>query len=405
MIYSPRKHFPPDIRVEKEMKALADEGHKLTILARQEPFDSPNMEELIPGHVYVKRVRIANMGLIGKIIKAFTLIEPVWFEHLESFIQNNRPDILHVHDFNILPTVINVASRLSIPVVADLHENMPAALVAYRSTSPPLRKLLHSLLLNYYIWRWHEARVLPKCTRVIVVVPEAAERLRHYGIKENKIIIVSNTEDDTTFKFDLKKADLKIIEKYRKSWVLTYIGGIAPHRGIETAIKALTHLKGTITKLKFVIVGATEDNEKQLNAFSNSLGVIDLVDIVRWQPFEKVISYIIASKVCLIPHNDFEHTQTTIPHKLFQYMICKKPVLVSDCRPLKRIVEASGAGLVFRANDEKDLAEKLAYMFQHSEELVRMGENGREASIGKFSWRHDAKRLCNMYLELEKVCK
>ena len=49
------------------------------------------------------------------------------------------------------------------------------------------------------------------------------------------------------------------------------------------------------------------------------------------------------------PHEDFEHTQTTVPHKLFQYMMGRKTVLVSDCAPLKRIIGDNEAGYVFKA--------------------------------------------------------
>jgi glycosyltransferase involved in cell wall biosynthesis len=152
MIYGEYREFPPDIRVEKEVKVLAEAGHRVTILARQVPLNSPLEEELIPGHVFVRRMPLPGMSLLVKIWSAFSLIESAWFPHLERFIQDDRPDILHVHDFTMVPTVIKVAKIYDIPVVADLHENMPAALVAYRSKNPPLEKFIKAILLNYRLW-------------------------------------------------------------------------------------------------------------------------------------------------------------------------------------------------------------------------------------------------------------
>jgi glycosyltransferase involved in cell wall biosynthesis len=235
-----------------------------------------------------------------------------------------------------------------------------------------------------------------------VVVPEAAERLKYYGIQEDKIVVVSNTEDETTFRFDFKEADPEIIDKYKESWMISYVGGIGAHRGLDTVLKAIPYVCSQIPGLKLTIVGARGKYLDIIIKEVNKLGIGDSVEIIGWQPLEKVNSYIQASKVCLVPHNDFEHTQTTVPHKLFQYMICQKTVLVSDCRPLKRIVEDAGAGVVFRANDSRDLANKLKYMYNHPKELLEMGAKGREAAFGKYAWRHDAERLINMYAELEK---
>lgn len=403
MIYGEYREFPPDIRVEKEVKVLAKAGHRVTILARQVPLNSPLEEELIPGHVFVRRMPLPGMSLPVKIWSAFSLIESAWFPHLERFIQNDRPDILHVHDFTMVPTVIRVAKIYNIPVVADLHENMPAALVAYRSKNPPLEKFIKAILLNYRLWRWHEARNLIKCARVILVVPEAAERLKYYGIQEDKIVVVSNTEDETTFGFDPEETDPEIIDKYKGSWMISYVGGIGAHRGLDTVLKAIPYACSQIPGLKLTIVGARGKYLDIIIKEVNKLGIGDSVEIIGWQPFKKVNSYILASKVCLVPHNDFEHTQTTVPHKLFQYMICARPVLVSNCRPLKRIVEEAQSGCVFKANDSQDLSKQLVYMYNHPEELVQMGLNGQRAALGKYAWRHDAQRLIEMYDELKRM--
>jgi len=179
-----------------------------------------------------------------------------------------------------------------------------------------------------------------------------------------------------------------------------YVGGIGPHRGLNTAVKALPYIKGKIPNFKLVIVGAKGDQANQILSDAATLNVEDMVEVIGWQPFKKVNSYVMASKVCLVPHNDFEHTHTTVPHKLFQYMICSKPVLVSSCRPLKRIVEDTKAGVVFRANDPGDLAKKFIYMYENSHALNDMGLNGREAALGKYAWRHDAERLIDFYTDL-----
>lgn len=403
MIYGDNHPFPPDIRIEKEMKALCAVGHHITILAPRIPENAAEKEVLIPNLVEVRRVSITRPNLFNRLQQAVFLRYSNWIYPLTDFIKRCSPDFLHVHDLNLLPTTLRVSRPFDLPVVADLHENMPAARRAYRSNLKFFPKLLSAMVFNYHFWRWHEARALRQCDRIIVVVPEAAERLYKYGIPKKNVVVVSNTEDETTFRAQPEKADNDTLEKYRSFWVANYIGGISPHRGLDTTIRALPIARNKISNLRLVIVGANNHNRQQITQMAQRHGVDDIVEIIDWQPFEKINSYIFSSRVCLVPHNDFEHTQTTVPHKLFQYMICSKPVLVSNCRPLARIVNETQSGLVFEADNSNDLANKLIKLYQEPEQASIMGQNGWHAALGSYAWRHDAKRLIQMYKELDQM--
>ncbi len=83
-------------------------------------------------------------------------------------------------------------------------------------------------------------------------------------------------------------------------------------------------------------------------------------------------------------------------------MICAKPVLVSSCRPLRRIVEDAQSGVVFRANNANDLADKLVYMYENPAALKEMGFNGKAAALDKYAWRNEAKKLVEFYAVLSK---
>ena len=400
MIYADNQMFPPDIRVQKEISSLCEAGHRVTVLARRIPTDALPHEKLAYNNAEVNRVFLRNPSYWEELWRLFALQNKNWIPLITNFIQEKTPDVIHVHDFNLVPTTLGVCRRIGLPVIADLHENMPAARRAYRSNLRLFPKLISAIGYNYHLWRWHEARALRQCCRVIVVVPEAAERLYNYGISKNKIVVVSNTEDENTFHFEPEKVDNGILEKYRPFWVANYIGGINSHRGLDTVIRALPIVRKIISNLRLVIVGAKRDNRPQIESLARHFGVDDIVEVIDWQPFDKIISYIFSSSVCLVPHNDFEHTQTTVPHKLFQYMICRKPVLVSNCRPLARIVNDARCGLVFEANNYADFAKKLVALYQDSEQMAIMGQNGHRAALGSYSWRHDSKRLVQMYDEL-----
>jgi glycosyltransferase involved in cell wall biosynthesis len=391
------KPFPPDIRVEKEAKALLDAGYEVGLLAADrgsEPSRTVNDFGLVIFRVSVRpssRWQRARFGL--------TLKDEQWRSHIDRFIREFRADILHVHDFPRVRSALDVAEPLEIPVVADLHENIAAAYRVYRSNAPFLARQKDAVIRNYHVWQWHERNSLKKCSKVITVVPEMARRLEAQGVEPNKLVVVSNTEDESTF--EVLQPDRFMVDEYASSWTVSYIGGVAPHRGIESAIKAIPSLVDLIPNFKLLIVGAKDDRHtKNARDLITELDVDTWVDVLGWQPFSMIGGYMAISQACIVPHIDSEQTQAGVPHKLFQYMLSGRPVVVSDVRPLKRIIEETRAGLVFKAGDPESLAEVLIELYQDPELAAELGNNGRKAATGKYAWRNDARRLVTMYEEL-----
>lgn len=399
MILDSTQEFPPDIRVEKEIKALLEVGHEVFVLSPKYKSDSAASEFIPKLGAKVDRVVLGAVKgrYFANFWRAITMFDTRWLNVTRQFVDRHSIEVLHVHDLLTVPAIVKVGKERGIPVVADLHENMPAAMRAARSALPWAKRLFEGIRYNYYWMQYNESRALSKCSAIIVVVPEAAERLLSYGIPEKRIHVISNTENESTFQFKPEQADFSIREQYRDKFVMSYIGGIGVHRGLDTTLKAIPYIIKELSNIHFLIVGADPKSMDVIDALVKELNIGAYVEVLSWQPFHKVNSYVMASDVCLVPHNDFEHTQTTIPHKLFQYMICGKPVLVSDCKPLKRIMEQAKGGAIFRANDEKHLAMTLVQMSRNPQELIQMGLNGQRAALGPFSWKIDADRLTRLY--------
>lgn len=395
MVLETVRGYPPDIRVEKEARALDDAGISVVVMCNHvagQPLEEPYLSRS-----KIVRVPVRRPPLLRRCLDAWTMRRSEWRLPVEKVVADEKPDAVHVHDLPLLPVVLSAIEPTGIPVVADFHENMPAAMRSYRSNDRWPMRLMRACLHNYRLMRFHEARAVRRCAAVVVVVPEASERIRSYGVDSDKIVLVSNTEDETTFPSDLTNADPAILDQYQGRWVASYIGGIGPHRGVDTAMRAVKPTVDKVPEFLLLIVGAKAEQQAQLAKTAKELGIEEHVSILGWQPASAVNSYVMASDACLVPHNDSEHTQTTIPHKLFQYMICGKPVIVSDCKPLARVVRECEAGLVFTAGDSASLSDRLVELRNGADDAVRYGQSGRASALGKFAWRHDARRLVELY--------
>ena len=398
-VIPPKSPAGLDPRLMKEVNSMGAAGIRISVLCPRVHDGQPEIEQLSP-EVTVYRKTVPVPSRLRRAWSSWTLLFPAWKSVIDGFIDDHGLDVLHVRDLPMLRTTLSVAKRRNIPVIADFYENWPAALESYRGDrSWPYRTIM-GLTRGQFLYRWYERRCVDECDRVVVVVPEATDRFVKAGFPQEKFVVVSNTEDETTLQIPKIEPNSSELDVFRDRWVAIYHGNVGAHRGLDTAVRAVPEIAKHVPDFLLLILGVDGEWGSKLQKMAKSLGVESHVTIRGWTPFETCIRHVMESQVGLVPHSDFEHTQTTVPHKLFQYMLCGRPVVVSDCRPLKRIVETAGAGVVFRANDSHDFARTIVRLARDPEACRHYGANGRRAACTTFAWRDDAARLVDMYRDV-----
>jgi glycosyltransferase involved in cell wall biosynthesis len=398
--------YPEDIRVTKESSALIQAGFEVHLLCQCQP--GQVSYEVLDSGIHVHRVKIERneTGTFPAHRKVQALVRNLkidrprddWRQAIKQFVSDARIDVLHCHDLPALPVACEVAHDCSVPIVADLHENWPGFTITDIDQLPAWKRVLRRRL--YRQWKQLEKTFLPQCSRVVVVVEEAAQRVSDScRVRANDLVVVSNTEDAST----LLDEEEPFIDRFPGRWTATYVGGIGPHRGIDTSIRAAAIAGREIPGFQLAVVGPSELQIPRLERLIHQAGADDYVTVIRKVPSAQVPAYIRSSEVCLVPHNDTEHTNTTVPHKLFQYMLLERPVLVSDCPPLERIVRAAGCGEVFRRNDAEHMAEQLVKMYSNPQQLGAWASQGACSASADFSWENDATRLVEMYDSLGRA--
>jgi glycosyltransferase involved in cell wall biosynthesis len=138
-----------------------------------------------------------------------------------------------------------------------------------------------------------------------------------------------------------------------------------------------------------------------LQDLARDLGIADRVLFKGWINFENIPAWIKNSRVCVIPHVKNEHTESTMPNKIYDYMYFGKPVAVSDIKPLVRIVTEARAGLVFKSGDYRDLGEELIKLLSGSSAGVAYGQ-GKELIETKYNWGVDSAKLVGLIASYER---
>lgn len=276
-----------------------------------------------------------------------------------------------------------------------MHENYPDAIkIWFIWRKSFFIRLKNRIFFNYKKWATREHKMVHKFDYVIAVVEEMKIRLiQENGLKEMKIRVVSNTEPRDIFISNPN------IQKAFESRNLIYVGGIGPHRGLDTAIRGMAYLKTRKSDFKLIIVGSgNSDTINYLQELARNEDVSDTVKFTGPVPFDEALRYMQTAFLNIIPHNSNGHTDHTIPHKIFQIMNSGFPLLVSSSPPLKRIVESYNAGVVFDADNPEDFAKRVVWSDEHHDLLLKFSENAKDAVVNKgLNWETDAEQLIWLY--------
>ncbi|MBO6575362.1 MAG: glycosyltransferase family 4 protein [Rhodothermales bacterium] len=384
--------YPPDIRVENEARSLVEAGIEVGLLALAPDRRPP--EDLVDGvRVFRRRVpgRLRNWlrGLSGTLSVPGKLLA----REIRSLHQRWPFDALHLHDLYLFGGGLEAGRALGVPVIGDLHENWVEALQHYAwSTSFP-----GNLAVSIPKWERLEQEWVTAVDHLVVVVEEAAERNRELGVPADRLVVVPNTVQRASF--DAFSIDAELVNRVRRGagFTVVYTGGMDIHRGLDNAIRAMAQVAETRPDAQLVLVG---DGRVRPDLESLAAKLRAPVQFEGWQPQESIRSYIEAADVCLVPHRRTPHTDATLPHKLFHYMYAARPVVVTDCRPLDRIVTAEACGLVTPDGDTRALADAILAMGSDASVAAAMGARGRRAVEERWNWEAGVQGLLALYQRL-----
>ncbi len=388
--------YPADIRVKKETEALIKAGFEIHLLCLRKK--GQEAMQAVEG-IKVHRIDAGKNNYqlaFWDVIMSLLFVHPVFKSAIKKLHRTEKFDYVHIHDLPLVGTALHLRAESGFKVIADMHENYPEALRTWFTWKKnPIVRIKNSLFMNPERWTKFEKKACLESDHIIAVVDEMKQRLiNEHNADENKITVITNSEDQA---FIRQALDTSVYSSLRDKFIITYSGGIGPHRGVDVAIEGMQYLKDQ-PQIQLAVVGfgsASVMNSLQKLVRSHSL---QNVHFFGYQPFSKFYSYMSLADVNVIPHQSNGHTDNTVPHKLFQGMMTGKPLLVSSSTPLKRLVEKYQSGLVFEAGNSRDFAEKVLMLYNDSSLSKKLGNNGKRVTLEEdINWEHDQKKLINLY--------
>ncbi len=367
-------HSPLDNRIfYKEAKSLVKAGYDVSVIG----CTKSRIEE--------KKDGIEIIGLDkGAGLRSNLLL----WSNLAHEALDKDADIYHCHEPESFFVALYLRLFYGKKIVYDVHE--------YYVDVIPLASLPMKIFLSFMLYL-----VEPLFCRFAEAVITADD-----GISKRYLNFNKNVEVIFNFPtFDVFSDADSIIqnEKYPGRFVMIYVGGLSEERGILELIKAAHKASRVHPEVKLIIIGEfrTESFRDSCIEYVRSNGLADNVEFLGYVPHNEVPGYINASDVgTALFHPTRRFAKTAYPIKLFEYMICGKPVLVSDLPAIRRIIEESGCGLLVNPTDIDDVAKAIVFMLEHPLETKTMGYSGRRAVQNKYNWSKMEINLLKIYKDI-----
>jgi glycosyltransferase involved in cell wall biosynthesis len=181
-------------------------------------------------------------------------------------------------------------------------------------------------------------------------------------------------------------------------FTVLYHGTIARQRRIDNAVRAMSLLKDLDIRLVLLGSGDGLDDLRQLAC---DLGVQGRVSINGPVDYEEVPKWIGRSHAGILPFQDWDGWNVSSPIKLFEYLACGKPVVVTDIPAHRQVLKEADWAFWASQSSPQDIAAALRQAYQARADFHRLGAEARQLVLSEYTWARQAEKLYR-FLEGER---
>ena len=357
-----------DVRIfEKQARSLSQAGYEVTLAA------IGNFEEEI----------VEGIRVLGLPQPRSRLLRPVnWWRLLRIALQE-KADIYHFHDPDLLLPAGLIKLLTRRPIVYDVHENYPEDVLTKEWIPGPLRRFVSSMV------RIFENLAVRMMDGVVVVNRHLEERFTD----RTRVVMVANYSRLESF---LGSEETTEHKEAGGNPYFVYAGRVSDDRGLLQCFRALESLGEDTAQLLFAgrIGHVAEEGFRELLESKRSDIRFKYLGLLPYEAIPPLLRDALAGLLCLQPT---PNNVLGTPNKLFEYMSAGIPVIASDFPFIREVVVDAECGLLVQPDDVDQIASAMAQLLQYPEEAARMGENGLRAVRERYNWQVEERKLLSLY--------
>jgi len=222
-----------------------------------------------------------------------------------------------------------------------------------------------------------------KASDAISVTTKGIKRklMKKYGLAgDEKFFLLPNGVDTEFF-------EPRNVEKKNR---IIYTGNVGHAQDLVNPVLAMKELKENFD-LELLIVGDGDIKEKLKSIVREN----ELENVVKFKdsvPREEIPRLLSESLIGLAPLKKLDSLDYAVPSKIFEYMACELPFVVSGKGEIRELVDESKVGVVAE-NSPESFAKEISRILENRDKIESMGEKGRKFVEENYDRRTLAKKL------------
>lgn len=262
------------------------------------------------------------------------------------------------------------------PMEPDIHETywcLPAQRACTEALKRPIRRVALRMLAR-------DKRAQPLVLQNVVCVSQyVRHKLSEAGALPHGARVIYNGIDPQPF---LEAANMRAASQDTAS--LVYVGGLAKHKGVHTAIKAISLLKsqGKADGLHLTIIGSGHPDYEEL--LKQHVGVLGLAKNVLFRgrvPRSKIAEILADQDIFLFTSVYEEPMARTV----MEAMAVGLPVIGTAVGGQREMLEDGVNALTFQPDNVADLADRIVQLACDPALRARLADAGRQTVLERFT--------------------
>lgn len=293
-------------------------------------------------------------------------------------------DIYHFHDPELLPYGMKL-KRAGKIVIFDSHEDYKSQIKEKGYIFPFFRSVIAMAYFTY------ETYVCKSIDAAIVAGPCGNNKTIFTGRCKRDLVIgnlpILDNDRDVDIKGNLEKR------------VICQTGTLAEARGITEMVRAGYKTNSRIILAGFFPTSEYRDKVKSLKEYV----CVDYRGFINHEKINTIFKESGIGISTVHPVGEYKEAKN-LPTKVYEYAAYGLPIIASNFpESVRHFLEDEHCGITVNPLDPDDIARAINYLYEHPDEAVQMGQNGKRIVERDYNWERDAQKLVDLYIELAKV--